>query len=429
MISMFFSSSIRCYTLTLLSVALLITNLSAQELYSPDKVAVKKEINLKLPVFKQTKKVSIDIIDGMAIVEGDIVLGKESDFGQRAIVVDGASKRWPNSTIPYVIDAGHPKKTDIEWAIAHINAETNICMVPRTTQADYVQFINGSGCSSWVGRQGGRQNITIGSCSKGSIAHEICHAAGLWHEQSREDRDNFVTVNLANVQDGKAHNFDKHVADATDFGVYDYGSIMHYSSTAFSKNGQPTITVKIPPGTAGTVIGQRDGLSSKDKTALNTIYAYNACKNCGPEDCLNFNPTNTSVKQSGALWLVVDGNHSMFSAPNKPEAERIVATIKNYGLNKTCFVGRPAPDFQYLLKNTGSPVGAFAGEDCLPFNPAALEVKAFGARFKIVEGNNWLFDFPNESEARTSLCMIRKYGFTRTCYVGRPDPSLQYMRK
>ncbi|MCL4167289.1 UNVERIFIED_CONTAM: hypothetical protein GTU68_014952, partial [Idotea baltica] len=62
----------------------------------------------------------------------------------------------------------------------------------------------------------------------------------MWHEQSREDRNNFVTINFGNIESGKEHNFDQaDVASSTDVGSYDYGSIMHYGPYAFSNNEQP----------------------------------------------------------------------------------------------------------------------------------------------------------------------------------------------
>ena len=46
---------------------------------------------------------------------------------------------------------------------------------------------------------------------------------------------------------GTENNFEKASALTTSaFGVgYDYGSVMHYSANAFSKNGQPTIVPKV----------------------------------------------------------------------------------------------------------------------------------------------------------------------------------------
>jgi len=94
---------------------------------------------------------------------------------------------------------------------------------------------------------------------------------GLWHEQSREDRDTFVTVNWANIDPPQKHNFDQQITDGDDVGPYDYGSIMHYGPTAFSINGQATITpTQALP--AGVVMGQRSGLSAGDRAAVRFMY-------------------------------------------------------------------------------------------------------------------------------------------------------------
>lgn len=398
----------------------------AQELYKPNAKGTERSFNVQLPMSSKPQLVKTEIIDGLVILEGDIILGPLVSFeGDGGVAISGHSYRWPNSTIPYVIENGHPKKASIEWAIRHVQATTNLCLVPRTTQRDYVRFINGGGCASYVGKRGGRQNIVIGNCSRGSVAHEILHASGLWHEHSREDRDRYIRVNSANITSGKAHNFTRHVSDGIDIGTYDYGSIMHYGSRAFSKNGKNTIDVKIPPGRKTTVIGQRNGLSSKDKAAINTLYKSSPCK----EDCLSFNPSRVGVKKKGNLWIVVDGNHAMFSAPNKIEADKIVRIIKHYKLNRSCFVGRPKASFQYMLRGKNAPSGAFRGEDCIPFNPSRLVIRREGRSYLMTDGRSRMFMFPNREEAEQTLAAIKKYGFTRTCYVGRPKASLQYMRK
>jgi len=99
-------------------------------------------------------------------------------------------------------------------------------------------------------------------------------------------------------------------------------------------------------------------------------------------------------------------------------------------MDSSCFVGRPDPSFRYLLVNGNAPQGSMPGEDCVSFNPNTIEVKNIGGRWKIVDGSHWIFDFGDkESEARTALTIIRKYGFTRSCFVGRPNPSFNYLRK
>ena len=149
------------------------------------------------------------------------------------------------------------------------------------------------------------------------------------------------------------------------------------------------------------------------------------------EDCVSFNPDTAEVKQIGGRWKIVDGSHWLFDfGDKKSEAERSLNIIKHYHMNQSCFVGRPHPSFSYFLVSGSSPVGAFSGEDCVSFNPATIEVKNIGGRWKIVDGTHWLFDFgAKESEARQAFAIIKKYGFTSSCFVGRPQPSFKYLRK
>lgn len=234
------------------------------------------------------KAVQYAVVDGMAVFEGDIILGTEEQVAAqtqtlkavksgelaRGLVITGSQYRWPNCVIPYTIDSGLSNQSRVTDAIAHWEANTRVRFVLRTaanagTYPDYVTFRTGSGgCSSWVGRQGGQQFINLGSgCSTGNAIHEIGHTVGLWHEHSREDRDSFVTIHWDKILAGYEHNFNQHITDGDDVGAYDYGSIMHYPRDAFSTDGSDTITPLDPAAT----IGQRVALSAGDIAAANSL--------------------------------------------------------------------------------------------------------------------------------------------------------------
>lgn len=62
-------------------------------------------------------------------------------------------------------------------------------------------------CCSYVGRRGnGPQAISIGkNCDKfGIVVHELGHVIGFWHEHTRPDRDDHVTIIRDNIQPGTA---------------------------------------------------------------------------------------------------------------------------------------------------------------------------------------------------------------------------------
>ncbi len=95
----------------------------------------------------------------------------------------------------------------------------------------------------------------------------MMHALGILHEQSRPDRDQYVTIHFDNIQDGTESNFALDPEADTTVTPYDHRSVMHYGGWAFSKNGQLTIETK--DSAMQNVIGQRSAISEQDQKAIN----------------------------------------------------------------------------------------------------------------------------------------------------------------
>ena len=90
--------------------------------------------------------------------------------------------------------------------------------------------------------------------------------------QSATERDEYVQIEFDKITAGTEHNFNTYGFDViTNYEVeYDYGSVMHYSKTAFSRDGSDTIIAL--KDLNGEVMGQRLRMSNKDIARLNSAY-------------------------------------------------------------------------------------------------------------------------------------------------------------
>ena len=241
------------------------------EMFRPGENTAKTILQMQRKVYgMQNVEVTFADLEGLAVYEGDIVLGNtadvrdETDPVPRGIGIIGDQYRW---TLPIHFVTEDVLRPRVEAAIAHWQEKTPF-RFEEGEATDYISFERLTGCWSQVGRRGGMQKISLGSgCGVGAAIHEIGHSIGLWHEQSRNDRDSFIQVIWANIIPSQSHNFDKHVQDGQDLGNYDYDSIMHYPAQAFSVNGQDTIKTA-----SGAAIGQRNGLSKGDIAAVKMMY-------------------------------------------------------------------------------------------------------------------------------------------------------------
>jgi astacin len=245
------------------------------------------------------RPVLAEIRGGHAFAEGDVDLGelralraagaaqagagRAGGRGDAGIGISDPASFWPKvggvAQVPYVVTQGND---NVAPAIQQYNAQLAgvIQFVPRGTETDYVDFdldpndLSGSGYSN-VGRTGGQQ--TIGGsilCNVPTLLHEMGHATGLWHEQSRRDRDAYVALHYENVIKSTQANFDVQPFDVQDFGLFDVQSLMEYGPTTFTKNGEPTVE-SIPAGIRVSDLGV---YTAGDLDAIKRLYGFAPAK-------------------------------------------------------------------------------------------------------------------------------------------------------
>ncbi|XP_029360019.1 meprin A subunit beta-like isoform X2 [Echeneis naucrates] len=219
--------------------------------------------------------------------------------GHNRNIICGNQFRW-EIPVPYVLHESLDlnAKGVVLQAFEQIRLKTCIDFKPWEDEPNYIVVIKDDGCWSYVGNQRqGNQSLSIGQwCDHlAIIEHEFLHALGFWHEQSRYDRDEYVSIVWKNVEKGKEHNFLKHSSNYTTTlgATYDYTSVMHYSKGAFSNGNGSTIVTNLPE--YQDVIGQRLEMSSTDVMKLQKLYncssAVTFLSSCSFEDESNCDMT------------------------------------------------------------------------------------------------------------------------------------------
>ncbi|XP_022083990.1 zinc metalloproteinase nas-36-like isoform X2 [Acanthaster planci] len=243
-------------------------------------------------IIEQNEAIFEEIAEGKKnhfIVDGDIYDPTANQTRKRRNAITDRRRLWPGGVVPYVIDGyfSTEQRVFILSAMQRFHEKTCIQFRPRTIERDYIVITEGEGCWSMIGRRGGRQTVSIGgTCknSRGTIIHELMHALGFRHEHNRPDRDNYVVLYWQNIDKKMWDNFAKYSRrDVTllDTG-YDYLSLMHYPTYAFSKNGGQTIGTIYPtyeePGT-------RNDFSYVDVYRITALYRCGACYDTDKDNC------------------------------------------------------------------------------------------------------------------------------------------------
>lgn len=155
----------------------------------------------------------------------------------------------------------------------------------------YIEFnYHPSKNNSSVGRIGGKQIININVFIDNVIIHEICHALGMYHEQCRSDRDEYINIDYSNIEESAHHNFSVEGKNFYRIGHMDFQSIMLYDSYAFAKDySKPTMTKK-----DGSTFTGGFQLSEGDKKFINRFYLPYVAREdvCVELDSIMYNQDN-----------------------------------------------------------------------------------------------------------------------------------------
>lgn len=241
---------------------------------------------------------------------------------------------WAMVRFVYAPDLTFDRRNTIQQGLQHWEANTNVRFYNATGQPTvdptygfaypYIEFVNSTGNSSSVGRIGGRQVINIARFQASSVAiHEIGHAIGLRHEQSRYDRDNSININLSNVPIDNRHNFNKYTTNYFAVGSIDYNSVMMYGSFDFAINSSVPVMTRRSDGstwTGGNILTNNDR-SWANNTYIPYIARSDTYRELAP---IVYKPDNTIMTAAERLAFQAQLNNGN---PNPPNCCRLSNTF------------------------------------------------------------------------------------------------------
>ncbi len=206
----------------------------------------------------------------------------------------------------------------------------------------------------------------------------------------------------------------------------------------FAMSGTSFASLKEFTGTWKNIDPNTGGITTLKISANRDTINVRAWGKCHPEDCdwgtvqakgYGSNVSANLPKTAKALTaeFVTHFNRTLMAIKPLPGRMLLVEVFTHFKNDN-----RSAYHKEYRFKpvppQLAVPVQPLVTEDCIGFNPATATVAKKSGRWKIIDGSHWMFDFgDNNRKARKALGIIKHYGMTKSCFVGRPNPSFQYM--
>jgi hypothetical protein len=253
-------------------------------------------------------------IGGLKIMDGDTILASKIVQGKAALDRFIDAEPWTNGIIPVVINSDIPNQQRIIDALNYVQTATPVRFEPVSVDANgeilnshYIRFVQApvsdDSCYTFAGmvspqdsiftdpqepfypdgRYHGQPIVVASWCGTDSLVHEIGHDLGLWHEQKRCDRDEYIEIDWDNIEEDAWSQYatlcdpEQPSRSPESFGNYDYCSIMHYKQfSGFAIDGsKPVYEITKPVvGCEEEDIGKSQVYSPTDIEAIKSVYSF-----------------------------------------------------------------------------------------------------------------------------------------------------------
>ncbi len=339
-----------------------------------------------------------------SVMLGDMILHSDPSFAlQSPYPVNFVVNRWPKAVIPYVIDTtvltspefGGSKLSDrVIAAIQDMEQKTLIRFEPhdKNRHGYYLRFISDGNPRSTIGFAGAIPNgqglYLAHTIAMAGIQHELSHALGVFHEESRSDRNEHIIVHPERMI---SQCYDAYIAITYNTGYnlttpYDFSSIMHSSLNVCVAPGSNGLETLEPKAGEKLPVGLRS-MSPSDIQEINDLYRTEAAAR-DQALAANSGPSQGNAQGNPTSGNQTDGSDALGSSAASPEVGQASSagnTSSREGAGQVAPAGNPASQEIGQPAVLGYPTAGSA--DPLTGSPAGGSRKASGDQTVTARGS------------------------------------------
>jgi len=141
------------------------------------------------------------------------------------------------------------------------------------------------------------------------------------------------------------------------------------------------------------------------------------------EDLVSFSNSMAEIRKVDSHWELWSGSVKIKDlGKREADAREVLRLLRTFNINQRGAIGQPQPVMEYWLSNGRAPQ-KMGRVNSTVFDPDALQVVNCQGQWCLVDGSRpWLTFGSRAEDARQTLQIIQKYGFTDIIYVDALNP-------